>query len=136
INDFVKYLENLVKKEKLSKDDPYADKVNSIYKSLKQRTGSKVTISKAELNGLEGIVKACSCKSAMGTIYETGRRRLRPCKRKTYSDANRGACSHNKGLNGVLTAAEMANRKLDLLNFFSFWNSLFGNPARNFTMMF
>ncbi|NJM53862.1 MAG: hypothetical protein HC846_11015 [Blastocatellia bacterium] len=30
----------------------------------------------------------------------------------------------------------MANRKLDLLNFFSFWHSLFGNPARNFTMMF
>lgn len=42
----------------------------------------------------------------------------------------------NKGLSGVLTAEEMATRKLDLLNFFSFWNSLFGNPAKNFTMMF
>lgn len=146
INDFVKYLENLVKKEKLSKDDPYADKVNSIYKSLKQRTGSKVSISKAELNGLAGIVKACGCKSDIGMIYDTGGKKLRPCRSKTYSDASRGACSHNKGLSGspteasakvgVLTAEEMANRKLDLLNFFSFWNSLFGNPARNFTMMF
>lgn len=39
-------------------------------------------------------------------------------------------------MNGVLTAEEMANRKLDLLDFFSFWQSLFGRPARNFTMMF
>jgi hypothetical protein len=135
VKDFIKYLENLVDKKKLSKDDPYADKVNSIYKSLKQRTSSKVMISKAELNGLEGIVKACGC-SDMGRIYHTGGRKLRACKSKTYSDASRGACSHNKGLSGVLTAEEMANRKLDLLNFFSFWHTLFGNPARNFTMMF
>ena len=136
INNFVKYLENLVEKKKLTKDDPYADKVNAIYKSLRQRTSSKVSISKAELNGLEGIVKACGCHHEVGKIYNTGGKKLRPCKSKTYSDASRGACSHNKGLNGVLTAEEMANRKLDLLNFFSFWYSLFGNPARSFTMMF
>jgi hypothetical protein len=136
INDFIKYLEYLVDKKKLTKDDPYADKVNAIYKSLRQRSSSKVSISKAELNGLEGIVKACGCKNEVGRIYDTGGKKLRPCKSKTYSDASRGACSHNRGLSGVLTAEEMATRKLDLLNFFSFWNSLFGNPARNFTMMF
>lgn len=146
INDFLKYLENLVAKKKLTKEDPYADKVNAIYKSLKQRTSSKVAISKAELNGLEGIVKACSCAEALaqvhgykddvGRIYDTGGKKLRPCKKKTYSDASRGACSHNRGLSGVLTAEEMANRKLDLLAFFSFWHSLFGSPAKNFTMMF
>ncbi len=136
INSFLKYLESLVEKKKLTKDDPYADKVNTIYKSLRQRTGSKISISKAELNGLEGIVKVCGCKDGMGKIYKTGGRKLRPCKSKTYSDASQGACSHNKGLSGVLTAEEMASRKLDLLNFFSFWNSLFGNPAKNFTMMF
>jgi hypothetical protein len=136
IGDFVKYLENLVEKKKLTKDDPYSDKVNAIYKSLKQRTGSKVSISKAELNGLEGIAKACGCKSEIGKIYDAKGKKLRPCKSKTYSDASRGACSHNQGLSGVLTAEEMANRKLDLLNFFSFWHSLFGSPARNFTMMF
>jgi hypothetical protein len=136
INDFIKYLENLVGKKKLTKDDPYADKVNAIYKSLRQRSSSNVSISKAELNGLEGIVKACGCKNEVGRIYDTGGKKLRPCKSKTYSDASRGACSHNRGLSGVLTAEEMATRKLDLLNFFSFWHSLFGNPARNFTMMF
>jgi hypothetical protein len=136
IHGFMKYLENLVEKKKITKDDPYADKVNAIYKSIKQRTSAKISISKAELSGLEGIVNACGCKHEVGKIYDTGGRRLRPCKSKTYSDASRGACSHNKGLNGVLTAEEMANRKLDLLTFFSFWHSLFGNPARNFTMMF
>ncbi|HMX03005.1 MAG TPA: hypothetical protein PKL56_21005 [Cyclobacteriaceae bacterium] len=136
INDFIKYLENLVDKKTLTKDDPYADKVNAIYKSLRQRSSTKVSISKAELNGLEGIVKACGCKNEVGRIYDTGGKKLRPCKSKTYSDASRGACSHNRGLSGVLTAEEMATRKLDLLNLFSFWHSLFGNPARNFTMMF
>ncbi len=136
INGFLKQLENLVAKKEILKDDPYADKVNAIYKSLKQRTSSKISISKAELNGLEGIVKACGCKDGIGRIYNTGGKKLRACKRKTYSDASRGACSHNKGLSGVLTAEEMANRKLDLLSFFSFWHSLFGNPAKNFTMMF
>jgi hypothetical protein len=136
IHDFIRYMENLVKRNKITKDDPYADKVNAIYKSIKQRTSSKIAVSKAELNGLEGIVKACSCKNGLGKIYRTNGKKLRPCRKKTYSDASRGACSHNQGLNGVLTAEEMANRKLDLLNFFTFWLSLFGMPAKNFTMMF
>src|SRR5262245_588106 len=55
INAFIKYLENLVDKGKLKKEDPYADKVKALYENLKQRTSSKVSISKAELNGLEGI---------------------------------------------------------------------------------
>jgi hypothetical protein len=136
INSFLKYLENLVVKKKLTKDDPYADKVNAIYKSIKRRTSRKISISKAELSGLEGIVKSCTCKKDLGKIYNTGGKKLRPCKKKTYSDASRGACSHNQGLNGVLTAEEMANRKLDLLDFSDFWSSLLGKPARNFTIMF
>lgn len=135
INTFLKYLENLADKKKITKDDPYADKLKAIYKAIKQRTSSKIAISKAELNGLEGIVKACGCKDGVGKIYDTNGKKLRQCRKRTYSDASRGACSHNKGLNGVLTAEEMANRELDLLPFFSFWHSLFGSPARNFTMM-
>jgi archaellum biogenesis ATPase FlaH len=135
INAFLKYLENLADKKKITKDDPYADKLKTIYKAIKQRTSSKIAITKAELNGLEGIVKACGCKDDVGKIYDTNGKKLRQCRKRTYSDASRGACSHNKGLNGVLTAEEMANRELDLLPFFSFWHSLFGSPARNFTMM-
>jgi hypothetical protein len=136
INAFMKYLENLAEKKKITKDDPYADKVNSIYKRIKQRTSSKISITKTELNGLEGIAKACDCKRELGRIYNTKGKKLRQCKKRTYSDASKGACSHHQGLSGVLTAEEMANRKLDLLDFSSFWQSLFGNPAKNFTMMF
>lgn len=136
IHDFIRYIENLATKNKITKDDPYADKVNSIYKAIKQRTSSKISVSKAELHGLEGIIKACSCKTDLGKIYHTKGKKLRPCKRKTYSDASRGACSHHQGLNGVITAEQMASRKLDLLKFFSYWLSLFGMPAKNFTMMF
>ncbi|MBK7650722.1 MAG: hypothetical protein IPJ20_08220 [Flammeovirgaceae bacterium] len=135
-NGFLKQLENLVAKKEILKDDPYSDKVNAIYKSLKQRTSSKISISKAELNGLEGIVKACGCKDEVGRIYDTGGKKLRPCKRKTYSDASRGACSHKLGIKRSAYCQRNGNRKLALLSFFSFWQSLFGNPAKNFTMMF
>jgi hypothetical protein len=141
ITSFIKYLETLVAKKKILRDDPYADKLNEIYKSLRNRTSSKIMISKTQLSGLQGIIEACQCNKKyyghhLGKIYHTNGKKLRACKSRTYSDASRGACSHNKGLSGVLTAEEMATRKLDLLSFQSFWFNLFGNPARNFTMMF
>lgn len=137
IDAFVKLIENSAKKEKVTKEDPYADKINQIYNLLKRRKpGSRIALSKSELNGLEGIAKACSCKRDLGKIYDTNGKPLRRCRKKTYSDARKGACSHHKGLSGVLTAEEMANRTLHVLAFHSFWLSLFGKPAKNFTMMF
>jgi hypothetical protein len=137
IKRIIKQIENALDKKKIAENDPYIDKVKAIYNSLKRKaTGEKLSIAKAELNGLAGIVNGCSCKKDLGKIYKTNGKKLRPCKSKSYSDASRGACSHNKGLSGVLTAEEMANRKLDLLNFFSFWLSLFGMPSKNFTAMF
>ena len=44
IHDFIHYIENSAKKNKIMKDDPYADKVNAIYKSIKQRTSSNKAI--------------------------------------------------------------------------------------------
>jgi hypothetical protein len=137
IRRIMKQIENALEKKKIAENDPYIDKVKGIYNSLKRKAiGEKLSIAKAELNGLAGIVNGCSCKKDLGKIYKTNGKKLRPCKSKSYSDASRGACSHNRGLNGVLTAEEMANRKLDLLNFFSFWLSLFGMPSKNFTAMF
>lgn len=136
IDTFIKYLENLVKNKRISKDDPYADKVNSIYKAIKLRKGDRIPISKAELNGLEDIVRGCSCEKSLGRIYHTGGQKLRPCKRGTYTDAeHQGACSHNRGL-GVLSAEEMGNRQFESLDFGYPWNTLMGKPAKNFTIMF
>lgn len=126
IEAFIKFMKNLVKKKKLTKDDPYADKVNFIYRTLLKSSGKKISINETELNGLEEIATACSCKETLGQIYKRKTRpakgkMLRRCMKKTFTDSyNRGACSHNYGLSGVITAEQMANRKLDLLNFFSF----------------
>jgi len=136
IHAFIKYMENLVQKKKIAKDDPYADKINAIYKSIKQRTSSKISISKSELNGLEGIIKACGCKKDLGRMYQRKEKKLQRSQNKAHSGTPRGSAKQGKGLSGVLTAEEMANRQLDLLHFSSFWHSLFGNPAKNFTMMF
>jgi predicted ATP-dependent serine protease len=122
IDDFIRYLENQIAKKKILKDDPYADKVNAIYRRLKSRTARKVSVSSAELSGLEHIVKTCACEKKHKTNIEK-----KHAAKKSVSD---------RGLSGVLTAAEMANRKLDLLPFGTFWQTLLGSPARNFTMMF
>lgn len=136
IDTFVKYLENLAKSKKITKDDPYADKVESIYKTIKRRKGDRIPISKSELKGLEGIIGSCACEKSLGRIYNTAGRKLRPCKRGTYTDAqHQGACSHNKGL-GVLSAEEMGNRQFESLDFDYPWNNLMGKPAKNFTIMF
>lgn len=136
ITTFIKYMENLVKNKKVTRDDPYADKLDAIYKIIKLRKGDRIPISKSELNGLEGIIKSCSCEKNLGRIYNTNGRKLRPCKRGTYTDAHyQGACSHNKGL-GVLSAEEMGNRQFENLDFDYPWNSLMGRPAKNFTIMF
>jgi hypothetical protein len=137
IRRLLKQVENALDKKTIAENDPYIDKVKGIYNSLKKKSmGEKLSIAKAELNSLAGIVEGCTCKDNLGKIYKTNGKSLRRCKNKSYSDASRGACSHNQGLSGVLTAEQMANRKLDLLNFFSFWLTLFGMPARNFTAMF
>ncbi|SKC47818.1 AAA family ATPase [Ohtaekwangia koreensis] len=142
---FVRQIEKALD-SKIIDDDPYADKVKAIYSTLrKSKNNETFTITKSELNGLAGIVKSCTCKKELGSIYRMKRPQalklkkkgiLQECKKKTFSDSRgKGTCSHNRGLSGVLTAEEMATRKLDLLRFTSFWLSLFGNLGKNFTMM-
>jgi len=114
IESFLKQLENAFAKEKILKDDPYADKLKAIQNKLKAKD-DKITLTKTELSGLEGIVKACACRKDLG--------------------ANRDLGKAHKLPPGVLTAEQMANRKLDLLPFTEEWLSAFGRLGRNFTMM-
>jgi len=132
VKDFLKYLDNVFEKEKLPKDDPYVDKVRSIYKNLKNRTSSKVAISKAELSGLQSIIMACSTDQNSCGCANPGAKSKTSRKVKGL---NGYEASGDNG-SGVLTAQQMATRKLDLLPFTGAWKNLFGNPARNFTMMF
>lgn len=139
VDSFIKQIESSLAKKKVGEDDPYLDKVRTILNTLKKaKSGTPLSMARAELNGLEGIVKACGCKpkpASLGKIYNTGGRVLRRCRSGTYSDAKKGACSHHKGLSGVLTAEEIANRKFEYLAFSSPWSNLVGRPATNFTMM-
>lgn len=139
LDSFIKQIEGALQKKKIGEDDPYLDKVRTILNTLKKaKAGTVLSMAKAELNGLEGIVKACGCRTkatSLGKIYNTSGRVLRRCKSGTYSDAKKGACSHHKGLSGVLTAEEIANRKFEYLAFSPPWSNLVGRPATNFTMM-
>lgn len=122
---FQKQIETALKKEKVGADDPYRDKVQAIHNTIKKvKAGNTVQIGKAELNGLEGIVKACGCKSTTRRHY-AGKNRTSQSSRK----------SNNRALSGVLTAEEMASRTFEMLELKPDYAALIGRPAKNFSMM-
>jgi hypothetical protein len=131
------HINNAVQKGGIQKDDPYFNKVKQIQTILNAhaKSNKKISISKAELNGLQGILNDCGCKQDIGRIYDTKGKSLRQCRKKTYSDAKKGACSHNKGLSGVMSAQEVARMQFTLLPFTDIWKDTFGTPEKNFTLM-
>lgn len=134
IDACVKQISNALDKNKLA-NDPYADKVTKILQALQKQPKTKpVSIAQTELKGLAGIVKKCGCDS-LGRLYRTGGKKLKQCKTSNYSDARKGACSHHRGLSGVMTAQEIASRRYDMLPINGEWRSLIGQPEKNFVMM-
>ncbi|MES1181644.1 MAG: hypothetical protein ABUL44_02505, partial [Flavobacterium sp.] len=62
IDSFIKQIDSSLNKRKVTEDDPYLDKVRTILNTLKKvKSGDTISMAKAELNGLEGIVKSCGC---------------------------------------------------------------------------
>jgi hypothetical protein len=137
IEAFLKY----VGKAGITSEDPYFDRVQSIVNQVKKYKQGTLKVSDQELNGLMGIIEGCNCN--LGKIYDTGEKELRKCRSKKYSDAKRGACSHNQGvkkvkcneLNGVMTAEQVAKMEFEKLNLTGKWAALIGQPATNFDMM-
>lgn len=137
IEAFLKY----VGKASITSEDPYFDRVQTIVNQVKKYKQGTLKVSDQELNGLMGIVNGCNCH--LGKLYDTGEKELRKCHSKKYSDAKRGACSHNQGvkkvkcneLNGVMTAEQVAKMEFEKLNLSGKWASLIGQPATNFDMM-
>jgi hypothetical protein len=133
---FIKQIDTAIKKGKLDAD-PYLDKVKSIASELKKikSNSTAIKIANAELNGLKGITRRCGCYN-LGRIYNTRGKKLRQCCKKTYTDSKRqGACSHNRGLAGIMSAEEVLNQHYEMLSFKGIWKRLFGEPAKNFTML-
>jgi len=137
IEAFLKY----IGKAGITSEDPYFDRVQSIVNQVKKYKQGTLKVSDQELNGLMGIIEGCNCH--LGRIYDTGEKELRKCRSKKYSDAKRGACSHNQGvkkvkcneLNGVMTAEQVAKMEFEKLNLTGKWAALIGQPATNFDMM-
>jgi hypothetical protein len=137
IEAFLKY----VGKAGITSEDPYFDRVQSIVNQVKKYKQGTLKVSDQELNGLMGIIEGCNCH--LGRIYDTGEKELRKCRSKKYSDAKRGACSHNQGvkkvkcneLNGVMTAEQVAKMEFEKLSLTGKWAALIGQPATNFDMM-
>jgi DNA (cytosine-5)-methyltransferase 1 len=143
---FIKDLQSAITKKLIRKASPYADEIDLIQDKLisvfqKMKGNERFAINKKDLTRMTGIVnggahKSCSCEQDIGRIYDGRKRGTRKCLKGTYSDARgKGTCSHNHGLNGVLTAEQMANRTFEMLHFTDPWRALLGTPARNFTLM-
>lgn len=77
--------------------------------------GAKVLINENDLQELKKTLNNSSNKkSEIGTIYSKRIKGTRMCKSRKFSDAGKGACSHHKGLAGILTAEEIASKEFDL----------------------
>lgn len=118
VERFLQQLMSAVKNKKIMAEDPYADKLRAIYNKLKTTAG-KISLTKTELSGLEGIVKSCACHKTPSPL----RQQIDSTTRTTPLNP------------GVLTAEEMGNRELNLLSFTGEWKSVLGLPGENFTMM-
>jgi hypothetical protein len=135
---FSKQITKALESKKVAETDPYYDKVKAILNTLKKLSdGKQVSIAKAELNGLEGILKSCGCKNDVGRIHNNiYKKHGSPHSAKTNFGSHKRSRSPHHGLSGVLSAEEMGNRQFDTLDFTYPWDTLMGKPAKNFNIMF
>ena len=137
VNNLIKQMQNAAKAGKISKEDPYVEELNMVYKALNNFAAGKsksIALVQSELNGIAKKC-GCPCSKEVGAIYKTGGKEVRRCKKKTYSDARKGACSYNGGLAGAMTAEELMKVQFDVLPFKGTYGELFGQPEKNFSMM-
>jgi len=106
---FIKRAEKALESGRVGKDDPYLYRLKSIISSLKKRQGKEpVAVSKAELNGLKGIIEACGC-GFNGIDQE------KP--------------------SGIVNSMDFAKMKFDTLGFKGKWKEFIGDPPRKFRAM-
>ena len=114
-NAFIHQIEKSINSGKITKEDPYYDKVKSIIKKLNAYiTGKepKVSISKTELNGLMGIVEDCGCNiNGLGEVDE---------------NSNEGT---------IMNSVDFTKLRFQTLGFTGDWLDFIGDPAPGFTAM-
>ena len=114
-HNFVQQIERAISTGKISKEDPYFDKVKSIIKKLNTYIAGKepkVAISKSELNGLMGIVEGCSCEvNGLGSVDE---------------DESEGK---------IMNSMDFTKLRFQTLGFTGEWLDFIGDPAPGFSAM-
>jgi hypothetical protein len=103
-----------VKKEKVSKTDRYAEKLNEIWLSLQSFLSDKnqkaLPMNSAELNGLKGILSGCNCD--LSGIEDDPEQKPK-----------------------VMSSMDFAQMKFSTIGFTGKWHDLIGDPAPGFSAM-
>lgn len=117
----LKNIDWAVQREIITTSDPYWDEIGDIKKRLASFTakGSKaktMQVEKAELNGLNGIVRSCGCQSLNGFGIS-------------------GEDEDEEGAPGLMNSLDFAEMEFDTIGFHGKWLDLIGDPAPGFTAM-
>jgi hypothetical protein len=117
---FVSQVEEAIKTGKISKNDPYLNKVKIALRSVQDFISKKnpvVTISSTELNGLTDIIEHHKYMASVGMEYvDTDNvKYTRPT--------------------GIMNSKDFLKLRFDRLGFTGKWLSFIGDPGRRFTAM-
>ncbi len=115
-------LTKAVKAKKIFADDPFAERLQIVYKSLLDflkvaKKNDTLNIHSEVLNGLNATLDGCSCDQ---------KKKTEPKSEKEYQPENK---------NTVMNSLDFAKLKFDSLGFTGKWKELIGDPCEGFTAM-
>ena len=121
-------IEHALGNERVAPTDKYLKEIKLIIAALQRFLKSKDSpaLTEAQLNGLEGIIKSCSCH-----LHKT-----KPYK-ENYGSSLSGVEEESETLprNKILNSKQVVNLKSEKLNFSGKWLNFIGNPSKGFTAM-
>lgn len=129
-----------IEKERLSKRDRYFKQIEAILSVLaafvkgkaKSNAPHTLTVSQAQLNGLEGVLKQCGCLNTSPSLPEQSHKRVQGIYTKPLaglaSDENEW---RYKGT--LMNSMDFAGMHFDTIGFEGKWRELIGDPSKGFT---
>lgn len=123
-------MKKAVKRGDVTKNDPYASKLDNVYQSLqtfvdKARKDDTLEVHQSVLNGIQNALDGCACclqkdkrKEGLNGVEDNT---LYPTKQETG--------------NVIINSLDFADMNFDTLGFIGKWKELIGDPAEGFTAM-
>lgn len=122
-----------LEKNRLSEQDRYFGHIKVILKTLesfvKSSAQKELNIPEAQLSGLEGILRTCSCSHELKGIDEDVKTNIPDLAGLTLE--NRDATPRHT----ILNSQQVIGLKSQKLNFSGKWLNFIGNPSKGFTAM-